>query len=251
MKKYIAIAAAALLLFMLSACGTSNEEEQNQSGNAGGNQSEGTEQETGEAADDSDVDYPQLTDEIQENEKAVKMVTNMGDITIKLFPEQAPKAVENFMTHSKEGYYEGVIFHRVISDFMIQGGDPQGTGTGGESIWGEPFEDEFSKELLNIRGALSMANAGPGTNGSQFFIVQNSSIDPSLEQQMVKAGFGKKAIETYMERGGTPHLDNKHTVFGQVIEGMDVVDEIAAVEKGAADKPVDDVVIEKIEIVKE
>ncbi|MGD6968149.1 peptidylprolyl isomerase [Rossellomorea vietnamensis] len=248
MKKYLAIVAAALLL-LLSACGTSTEQEDNQ--NTGSSQPEESEQETAEAVDDSDVVYPQLTDEIQENEKAVKMVTNMGDITIKLFPEQAPKAVENFMTHSKEGYYEGVIFHRVISDFMIQGGDPQGTGTGGESIWGEPFEDEFSKELLNIRGALSMANAGPGTNGSQFFIVQNSSVDPSLEQQMVQAGFGKKAIETYMERGGTPHLDNKHTVFGQVIEGMDVVDEIAAVETGANDKPAEDVVIEKIEIVKE
>ncbi|MGF2617603.1 peptidylprolyl isomerase [Rossellomorea vietnamensis] len=248
MKKYLAIVAAAFLL-LLSACGTSNEQEENQ--NTGGSQPEETEQETAEAVDDSDVDYPQLTDEIQENEKAVKMVTNMGDITIKLFPEQAPKAVENFMTHSQEGYYDGVIFHRVITDFMIQGGDPQGTGTGGESIWGEPFEDEFSKELLNIRGALSMANAGPGTNGSQFFIVQNSSVDPSLEQQMVEAGFGKKAIETYMERGGTPHLDNKHTVFGQVIEGMEVVDEIAAVEKGANDKPAEDVVIEKIEIVKE
>ncbi|WP_113926720.1 peptidylprolyl isomerase [Bacillus sp. P14.5] len=248
MKKYLAIVAAAFLL-LLSGCGTSNEQEENQ--NTGGSQPEETEQETAEAVDDSDVDYPQLTDEIQENEKAVKMVTNMGDITIKLFPEQAPKAVENFMTHSQEGYYDGVIFHRVITDFMIQGGDPQGTGTGGESIWGEPFEDEFSKELLNIRGALSMANAGPGTNGSQFFIVQNSSVDPSLEQQMVEAGFGKKAIETYMERGGTPHLDNKHTVFGQVIEGMEVVDEIAAVEKGANDKPAEDVVIQKIEIVKE
>lgn len=248
MKKYLAIVAAAFLL-LLSACGTSTEQEENQ--NTGSSQPEESEQETAEAVDDSDVVYPQLTDEIQENEKAVKMITTMGDITIKLFPEQAPKAVENFMTHSKEGYYDGVIFHRVISDFMIQGGDPQGTGTGGESVWGEPFEDEFSKELLNIRGALSMANAGPGTNGSQFFIVQNSSVDPSLEQQMVQAGFGKKAIETYMERGGTPHLDNKHTVFGQVIEGMDVVDEIAAVETGANDKPAEDVVIEKIEIVKE
>jgi peptidyl-prolyl cis-trans isomerase B (cyclophilin B) len=249
-KKYIAFAAAAFLLLMLSACGTSNQEEsQNNSQNetAGSEQ----EQETAEPVDDSDVDYPQLTDEIQENEKAVKMVTNKGEITIKLFPEQAPKAVENFITHSKDGYYDGVTFHRVISDFMIQGGDPQGNGTGGESIWGESFEDEFSKELLNIRGALSMANSGPNTNGSQFFIVQNSSLDPALEQQMAQAGFGKKAIETYMERGGTPHLDNRHTVFGQVIEGMDVVDKIAAVETGANDKPEEDVVIEKIEVIKE
>jgi peptidyl-prolyl cis-trans isomerase B (cyclophilin B) len=250
-KKYLAIAAAALLLLMLSACGTANQEEQTQNNSQNETAGSETEQEAAEPVDDSDVNYPQLTDEIQENEKAVKMVTNMGDITIKLFPEQAPKAVENFMTHSKEGYYDGVTFHRVISDFMIQGGDPQGTGTGGESIWGEPFEDEFSKELLNIRGALSMANAGPNTNGSQFFIVQNSSLDPALEQQMIQAGFGKKAIETYMERGGTPHLDNRHTVFGQVIEGMEVVDKIAAVETGANDKPAKDVVIEKMEIIKE
>ncbi|WP_409251820.1 peptidylprolyl isomerase [Bacillus sp. SCS-153A] len=252
MQKYIAIAAA-LLVLMLSACGTAGQEEQSQ--NNGQDETAGNEneqaQETVEAVDDSDVTYPQLTEEIQENEKAVKMITNMGDITIKLFPEQAPKAVENFMTHSKEGYYEGVTFHRVISDFMIQGGDPEGNGTGGESIWGDSFEDEFSKELLNIRGALSMANAGANTNGSQFFIVQNASLDPALEEQMAAAGFGKKAIEMYMERGGTPHLDNRHTVFGQVIEGMDVVDAIAAVETGANDKPVEDVVIEKIEIIKE
>ncbi|WP_083802928.1 peptidylprolyl isomerase [Bacillus sp. SG-1] len=236
---------------MLSACGTANQEEQSQ--NNSQNETTGSEpqQETADPVDDSDVNYPQLNDEIQENEQAVKMITNMGDITIKLFPEQAPKAVENFITHSKDGYYEGVTFHRVISDFMIQGGDPDGNGTGGESIWGEPFEDEFSKELLNIRGALSMANAGANTNGSQFFIVQNSAIDPGLEEKMAAAGFGKKAIEIYMERGGTPHLDNRHTVFGQVIEGMDVVDAIAAVETGANDKPVEDVVIEKIEIIKE
>ncbi|WP_456273509.1 peptidylprolyl isomerase [Bacillus sp. AK031] len=252
-KKYMGYLAAALLVLVLAACGTAGEE---QSQNEGQNQAEENSQgaetpDTAEAADDSGITYPQLTDEIQENEKAVKMVTNMGDITIKLFPEQAPKAVENFMTHSKDGYYDGVTFHRVINDFMIQGGDPEGSGAGGESIWGESFEDEFSKELLNIRGALSMANAGPGTNGSQFFIVQNSGIAPELEQQMVQAGFGKRAIEMYMERGGTPHLDNKHTVFGQVIEGMDVVDEIASVETGANDKPAEDVVIEKIEIVKE
>ena len=244
MKKYIAIVMSFLLLLLVSACGTANEE-QSQTGN------DVQEEDSAVPVDDSDVNYPQLTDEIQDNEKAVKMVTNMGDITIKLFPEQAPKAVENFMTHSKNGYYDGVIFHRVINDFMIQGGDPEGKGTGGESIWGEPFEDEFSKELLNIRGALSMANAGPNTNGSQFFIVQNSSLSPDLEGKMTEAGFGKKAIEMYMERGGTPHLDNHHTVFGQVIEGMDVVDKIAAVETGENDKPVEDVVIEKIEIIKE
>ena len=102
------------------------------------------------------------------------MHTTMGDIKIRLFPEHAPKAVENFITHAKNGYYNGLKFHRVIKDFMIQGGDPMGSGIGGESIWGEPFEDEFCQELHNIRGSLSMANAGPCTNGSQFFIVQAS-----------------------------------------------------------------------------
>ena len=102
------------------------------------------------------------------------MHTNMGDITIQLYPEVAPKTVENFVTLAKKGYYNGLIFHRVIKDFMIQGGDPTGTGAGGESIYGAKFEDECSQELHNFRGALSMANAGPNTNGSQFFIVQNS-----------------------------------------------------------------------------
>ena len=98
--------------------------------------------------------------------------TNKGDIRIILFPDAAPKTVENFVTHSKDGYYDGVVFHRVIDGFMIQGGDPTATGRGGESIWGRPFEDEFSVDYHNLRGALSMANAGPNTNGSQFFIVQ-------------------------------------------------------------------------------
>lgn len=100
--------------------------------------------------------------------------TTMGDISVVLYPEQAPKAVENFTTLAEQGYYDGVSFHRVINDFMIQGGDPEGTGAGGESIWGESFEDEFSDQLHNFRGALSMANAGTNTNGSQFFIVQRT-----------------------------------------------------------------------------
>ncbi|WP_230980809.1 peptidylprolyl isomerase [Rossellomorea arthrocnemi] len=194
--------------------------------------------------------YPQLTTEVAENEKLVEMKTSMGTIKIKLFPEQAPKTVENFITHSKDGYYDGLKFHRVIKDFMIQGGDPKGNGTGGESIYGESFEDEFSPELFNLRGALSMANAGPDTNGSQFFIVQKSDIDPKLEDQMKSAGFPAEIIDAYMENGGTPWLDQKHTVFGQVVEGMDIVDKIANVEVGANDLPKEDVVIESIKVVK-
>ncbi|URM34919.1 peptidylprolyl isomerase [Cytobacillus firmus] len=177
------------------------------------------------------------------------MQTSEGNIKIKLFPDQAPKAVENFIKHSEDGYYDGLIFHRVIQDFMIQGGDPDGTGRGGESIYGEAFEDEFSNELYNIRGALSMANSGPNTNGSQFFIVQNTTLDPNLKAEMEKAGYPEEIIKAY-EKGGTPWLDNKHTVFGQVVEGMDVVDSIAAVETAEQDKPAEDVVIEKIEVLK-
>ena len=177
--------------------------------------------------------------------------TNMGDIKIRLFAELAPKTVENFTTHSKNGYYNGLIFHRVIKDFMIQGGDPTGTGCGGKSIWGDKFEDEFCVDLHNLRGALSMANAGPGTNGSQFFIVQAQEVDPGLIQQMAMLGdrgFPAETVENYKAVGGTPWLDFKHTVFGQVYEGMDVVDAIANVKTAGADKPVNDVIIETIEI---
>jgi peptidyl-prolyl cis-trans isomerase B (cyclophilin B) len=180
------------------------------------------------------------------------MKTNMGDIKIKLFPQFAPKAVENFVTHSKNGYYNGLIFHRVIPDFMIQGGDPKGIGIGGESIWGAPFEDEFAPELHNLRGALSMANSGPATNGSQFFIVQAKEAPAQMIEQMeeldAEQGFPPEATESYKELGGTPWLDFRHTVFGQVFEGMDVVDSIAAVKTGMNDKPLHDVVIEEIVI---
>jgi len=192
--------------------------------------------------------YPQLVKEAQENETVVEMETSLGTITIKLFPDLAPKAVENFVTHAKNGYYEGVIFHRVIEDFMIQGGDPQGTGMGGESIYGKPFEDEFSERLFHFRGALSMANSGPNTNGSQFFIVQNTNVSEDMMKQMKDAGYPKEAIDYYGEVGGTPWLDYRHTVFGQVIDGMDVVDKIASVEKGPQDKPLEDIVIKKISV---
>ena len=179
------------------------------------------------------------------------MHTNMGDISIKLFPEEAPKTVENFTTHAKNGYYNGLIFHRVIKDFMIQGGDPTGTGMGGESIWGNPFKDEFHPSLHNLRGALSMANAGPGTNGSQFFIVQADSVPANMLSQMKQIGeesFPSDIVEDYEKLGGTPWLDFRHSVFGQVFEGMNVVDAIANVKTAAQDKPVEDVIINSIEI---
>ena len=188
----------------------------------------------------------------ENNEEIAIIKTNHGDIKLRLFPEVAPKAVENFTTHAKDGYYDGISFHRVIKDFMIQGGDPDGTGRGGQSIWGRPFEDEFSMEYRNIRGALSMANAGPKTNGSQFFIVQKSDIEKNIIDQMKQLGeakgFPEDVIEAYQEHGGTYWLDGKHTVFGHVFDGMDVVDKIAQLPVGRNDMPKEPVMIMTIEL---
>ena len=190
--------------------------------------------------------FPQL-DLMNEKGPKALIKTNRGDITVKLFPELAPKTVQNFVELAKKGYYDGVIFHRVIPDFMIQGGDPTGTGMGGESIYGESFEDEFSRELFNLRGALSMANSGPNTNGSQFFIVNKTNVPENMLSQLEGAGFPNEIIEAY-KNGGTPWLDFRHTVFGHVLEGMDTVDDIANAQRGPQDRPVHDVVIETIEI---
>ena len=187
----------------------------------------------------------------QQGDTVATMKTTLGDIKILLFPDAAPKAVENFVTHAKNGYYNGIIFHRVIPDFMIQGGDPTGTGRGGESIWGRSFEDEFSVDYHNIRGALSMANAGPGTNGSQFFIVQAKEVSEDMIsqlEQLADRGFPTECVEDYKALGGTPWLDYRHTVFGQVVDGMDTVDKIAEVETVPGDKPIEDVSIIGIEI---
>lgn len=172
-------------------------------------------------------------------EKIAVIKTDKGDIKVRLFPEKAPKAVENFVTHAENGYYDGLIFHRVIKDFMIQGGDPKGTGTGGESIWGKPFADEFSSELHNFRGALSMANAGPNSD----------DLVDQLETASEKL-FPLEAVREYENNGGTPWLDYHHTVFGQVFEGMNVVDDIANVKVDFfQNKPLEDVKIQTIEIV--
>ena len=186
----------------------------------------------------------------KKGEEIAVIKTNLGVIKLRLFEEVAPKAVENFKTHIKNGYYDGISFHRVMDDFMIQGGDPEGTGRGGESIWGSPFEDEFSMQYRNIRGALSMANAGPNSNGSQFFIVQKTSTEADIIKQMRemtdKQGYPEEVVDAYDKHGGTFWLDGKHTVFGHVFEGMDIVDKIAKVQVDGNDKPVEDVVMEKV-----
>ncbi len=193
-------------------------------------------------------------------------IKDFGAITVRFFEKEAPLAVENFVTHAKDGYYDGVTFHRVIKDFMIQGGDPDGTGRGGESIWGKNFEDEFADGLHPFRGALCMANSGADTNGSQFFIVQAGAesilqLDELLNEeykgqvtlaQYIEGAYGTKLteeeVEAYKLHGGTPWLYRHHTVFGQVLEGYDVLDAVAAVETDEDDKPLTSVVIESIEI---
>lgn len=268
------VTAAVMMLSLVTGCG-----------------SETSEYGTGTAYPDKKLGF-QLEKPAVGEEIAI-LHTTKGDISLRFFPEAAPKAVENFLTHAKEGYYDGLIFHRVIEDFMIQGGDPNGTGTGGQSIWGEPFEDEFDCKLVNIRGALSMANAGPATNGSQFFINQAKGEDfeanitrykntyeqykenlpnvhswqeyyaNSLTQSFASNGsgatFSAKAltdelVDLYCQNGGNISLDGAwrssggHTVFGQVFEGMDVVDAIAAVQTGTNNKPLTDVEIKSIDV---
>lgn len=230
MKKTIIV--PILVAFLLGACSAQEEETKTET--------------TTENSQVQVEGYPQLSQEVAEDEALVELNTSMGMMKIKLFPEIAPKAVENFLTHAKEGYYDGLTFHRVIENFMLQTGDPTGTGGGGESIYGAPFEDEFNDHLVNIRGALSMANAGPGTNGSQFFIVQA----PEVTEDMFKKEYPQELRVAYLEQGGTPWLDGGHTVFGQVIEGLDVVDAIAEVET-VSEKPVEEVTIESIEILQQ
>ena len=262
-------------LMALSGCASS---EAGNNGENTENEQENTEQ--SEEMTDEEKAYQEYLDNLatqgesitqldppEKGEEIAVIHTSMGDIKVKFFPDEAPKAVENFKTLAKDGYYDGITFHRVINDFMIQGGDPTGTGTGGESIYGGAFEDEFSPNLYNFRGALSMANSGMNTNGSQFFIVQKPGIqdgyweyiDSLVEEfgdsqvlfanqsnRLVKVNYSDEARELYNENGGTPHLDYGHTVFGQVFEGMDVVDAIASVAVDENDKPADDVIITSI-----
>ena len=148
---------------------------------------------------------------------SAKIETSMGDISLKLFPDKAPKTVNNFVYLAEKGFYDGTIFHRVIPDFMVQGGDPEGNGTGGP---GYQFEDEINDVKL-VKGKLAMANAGPDTNGSQFFVVTAKD---------------------------TAWLDGKHTVFGEVSEGMEVVMKISEVDRGQNDKPTEDVTVKKVTI---
>ena len=207
--------------------------------------SAGTPASNGKPAPKSETDKPATP---PAKNRIVRMETNKGVIRIEMFEDKAPITTKNFIDLATKGFYDGVIFHRVIDGFMIQGGDPTGTGMGGSSVWGDSFEDEFSTSLFNLNGALSMANAGPNTNGSQFFIVTAKEVPMTMLAQLEAGGWPKEIIDAYAANGGTPWLDQKHTVFGQVEAGMDTVYAIEGVKKGAQDKPVEDVVIESITI---
>ncbi len=190
---------------------------------------------------------------------AIIKVKDFGEIKVKFFKDIAPKAVENFTTHAKDGYYDGLIFHRVINEFMIQGGDPKGDGTGGESIWGKGFAEELDYEIVPYKGTLCMASSGTGTSslGSQFFITQGN-YSKEHEDYLKQMNFPEGLIEEYKTYGGYPSsLYLNYTVFGQVYEGIEVIDKIAQVktetednrtEGKIKDKPLTDVVIEKVEI---
>ena len=237
-----------------------------------------------EAIRDNPVVMLQLTPLTPGEELAI-LHTNMGDITIRFFPTEAPMAVENFITHARAGFYDGLIFHRVIPNFMIQGGCPLGTGTGGESIWGGRFDTERSFNLRHFRGALAMAHGGPGTIGSQFYIVQNNGpLDRNfiLEFESIEANRNEpigvfqdgrrmylgevhptESLNYFLENGGTPHLDwfwsrnqfgqpditAAHPVFAHVVSGMDIVDAIASTETGPGNRPLEDMIIERISFI--
>lgn len=257
MKKYAAFVFAAALVLFAAGCSAketnvTNETSENTSESSGG------------------ILQAQMP---KEGDEIAVITTSEGVIKLQFYPEEAPKAVENFKTLAKSGYYNDIIFHRVIDGFMIQGGDPTGTGTGGESCWGEDFEDEISPNLHFYRGALAMANKGPNTNGSQFFIVQNNEVTEQGIESIRKTRdeneevgmtigetfytlgqlFPDSVLNYYEEHGGSIELENifgkPYTIFGQVFEGMDVVDKIAAAEVDPEnDKPLDDIVIEKVEL---
>ena len=255
-KRTLALALAAMLAFGAAGCGGEKETENNNT-NAVTN------------VDTKTIVQAQMP---EEGEEIAVITTSKGVVKMRFFPEEAPKAVENFKTLAKDGYYDGITFHRVIEDFMVQGGDPTATGRGGESCWGEDFETEVSEKLHFYRGAVAMANAGPDTNGSQFFIVQQSTVmeealksledarDNNEEELGVTLTDGNyytlsqlypdEVLNYYREVGGSAHLEfvfgGAYSIFGQVFEGLETVDAIATVETGANDKPVEDIIIESI-----
>lgn len=258
-KKYIIIGIIAVIIFAIFVVIILTDSNKGEEKNKIENTTSNSKNETKSTNNQDNFDYETSAKEQMSEPKsgetiAVMHVKDYGDITFKFFQDKAPKAVENFLTHSKEGYYNGVKFHRVMEEFMIQGGDPEGTGAGGESIWGKGFEEEIDKSLVPYRGALCMASAGYGNSslGSQFFIVQANS-DETMAKTLTQNGYPQSLVKEYIKNGGYLSLYQQYTVFGQVIKGMDIVDKIAKAEKtmstsGELSVPIKDIIIESIEV---
>lgn len=257
-KKIVSLISILVIILILSGCGNTTNTV-NTAGSKNTTDSKNTTSTKSNTTNTSEEDVykidflsyaqKQVATPAQGDTIAILHIKDYGDIKVKFFNDVAPKAVENFISLSESGYYNGVTFHRVINDFMIQGGDPTATGRGGQSKWGKSFEDEFDYSLVPYRGALCMANSGSNTNGSQFFIEQ-AKYDEQTYNLLAQNGYPKNLLEAYKQYGGSMHLFCRHTVFGQVIEGMDVLDKIAACEVDSNDKPVQDVIIKSIEITK-
>lgn len=192
--------------------------------------------------------YPQLN--LNKNQgPQIKLATDLGTIKLQLFIHEAPQAVENMVRLTEKKYYDGTIFHRVVNNFMIQGCDPTGTGEGGSSIWGHEFADEISDNLFHFRGALALANDGPNTNISQFYIVQNYDLPDLFTKEIETYGYPQEIVDEY-QKGGAPWLDGRFTILGQVFAGMDVVDQIARVKTNRAGKPLTNIKLNKAEVLK-
>ena len=239
MRRWTGLLLAMMLLF-LSGCGDAAE-------------SSSPESQDGEAGASALLQFelPQEGDEI------VVIHTSMGTLKVMLFPEVAPKAVENFVTHAKEGYYNGLKFYKVQKNKCLYTGDPNGDGTGGESVFQDengrvqPFEDEYSMDLWHFNGALSMVNDGAEDhNGSRFCFVQSSSVNADMLLEMKNIGFPSNVILKYAGVGGAPWLDTKQVVFAQVYDGLDVLDAIAAVEVDENGVPKENVVINSMSVEK-
>jgi peptidyl-prolyl cis-trans isomerase A (cyclophilin A)/peptidyl-prolyl cis-trans isomerase B (cyclophilin B) len=247
-KRVLVFALAACMAFALTACGSKESSKEATS--------EATTESTTETTTESTKEYKKVeiheaskVDQMSEPEKgetiAIVKVKDYGEMKFKFFNQDSPLAVENFLTLAFNDYYNGITFHRVIDNFMIQGGDPTGTGAGGDSIWGEEFANETSDTLLPLRGALCMANAGKDTNSSQFFVIQNKTVT-EMEYGGKSATDEQKAM--FEKYGGYPYLMDDYTVFGQLYDGYDVLDAIAGTETDSNDAPVDPVVIESITV---